>query len=201
LKDIEVILEHLQLKNFVLIGHSLGGVIAAGILERRPKEVLGAVLVDTSPVSDEDVRNHLREQLLQGYRVYASEEEYSQWLQEKCPLVSWEIAKLLAQKCLLPLSSGAFRPKFDIDVAAGLSDGSEEQSQWTRLQYFEQPVLIVRGAGSAVLSRQVANDLLKKLPRGKLAIVEQSGHSVMNDNPLGFSNAVRPFLSQFRKIH
>jgi len=202
LKDVEIILDHLQLKNFLIIGHSLGGVIAAGILERRPNDVLGAVLVDTSPISDGDVRNHLREQLLQGYREFGSVEEYSRWLQQKCPLVSLEVAGLLAKNCLLPLPTRTFRPKFDIDVASILlADDAEEQRIWSRLHYFKRPILIVRGAGSAILSRQVADDLVKKLPLAKLVVVGLAGHSVMNDNPPGFSDAVRPFLNQFRKIH
>ena len=56
------------------------------------------------------------------------------------------------------------------------------------------PALVVRGAASDFLSPDIADRMVDEvLPKGRLAIVPQAGHSVMSDNPDGFCQAVLDF--------
>ena len=57
------------------------------------------------------------------------------------------------------------------------------------------PTLLVRGAESDILSPELLNDLSTRVPDARLVEVADSGHSVPLDNPRGFIESVREFLS------
>jgi pimeloyl-ACP methyl ester carboxylesterase len=62
------------------------------------------------------------------------------------------------------------------------------------LSRMEWPALVVRGAGSALLSRDVAEQMIEIMPNARLETVPAAGHGVILDNPKGFEAAIRPFL-------
>jgi pimeloyl-ACP methyl ester carboxylesterase len=66
---------------------------------------------------------------------------------------------------------------------------------WDALAALPCPVLVVRGAASDILSPDTADRMVDDvLQNGRLAVVAQSGHSVMTDNPRGFNDAVASFV-------
>jgi pimeloyl-ACP methyl ester carboxylesterase len=69
-----------------------------------------------------------------------------------------------------------------------------ESDLWALFKTMEWPVLLVRGEGSAVLPRDVAERMVKVIPNGRFRSVRFAGHDVMSDNPAGFADAVLPFL-------
>ncbi len=69
------------------------------------------------------------------------------------------------------------------------------ETLWKALARISCPTLVVRGAASDVLSPDTADKMVDEtLPKGRLAIVPQAGHSVMTDNPHGFREAVTDFI-------
>jgi pimeloyl-ACP methyl ester carboxylesterase len=71
-----------------------------------------------------------------------------------------------------------------------------ESGLWTFLENMTWPVLVIRGEGSAVLARGVAEQMIKVLPDGHFRSVRCAGHNVMSDNPEGFVDAVLPFFRE-----
>ncbi|HSQ00516.1 MAG TPA: alpha/beta hydrolase, partial [Candidatus Dormibacteraeota bacterium] len=57
------------------------------------------------------------------------------------------------------------------------------------------PVLVVHGALSDVIAIDDAAELARALPDGRLVQVDGAGHTVQGDNPRGFVDALRAFLS------
>ena len=49
---VEAILKHLQIKQSVLIGHSMGGYVALAYAENNPKNVLGLCLMNSTALAD-----------------------------------------------------------------------------------------------------------------------------------------------------
>lgn len=49
---VEAILKHLQIKQSVLIGHSMGGYVALAYAEKNPKNVLGLCLMNSTALAD-----------------------------------------------------------------------------------------------------------------------------------------------------
>lgn len=62
------------------------------------------------------------------------------------------------------------------------------------------PVTVVRGALSGILSQQAAERMVQALPQGRLAVVAQAGHAVMQDNPQKFLAVLQRFLDDARTV-
>jgi pimeloyl-ACP methyl ester carboxylesterase len=81
-------------------------------------------------------------------------------------------------------------------VDSGVFDVTKRSAEiWQLLPAIAAPVTVVRGVASAVLSAQVVKQMLRVLPNARAAIVDGAGHAVMTDNPAGFAQVVRSFLS------
>jgi pimeloyl-ACP methyl ester carboxylesterase len=67
---------------------------------------------------------------------------------------------------------------------------------WQKVELVQCPALVVRGAGSTVLSQETPEKMAARLPNGSLDVVPNSGHLVPGDNPTGFYQAVNAFLAR-----
>ena len=66
---------------------------------------------------------------------------------------------------------------------------------WGYVESLNCPTLVVRGDRSDIIATDTADEMQKRIPNGKLAIIENAGHLVMGDNPSGFEKAVTKFIS------
>jgi pimeloyl-ACP methyl ester carboxylesterase len=70
------LIELLNISKFSLVGHSMGGYIALSILEKKPKLVHQLVLLNSSPLADDDERQLNRERAIlavkQNHKVFVS---------------------------------------------------------------------------------------------------------------------------------
>jgi pimeloyl-ACP methyl ester carboxylesterase len=194
--DICRVLDALQLRQFVLIGHSLGGDVAARVAALRPAGILGVMLVDTGPGLAPDVNPLLQMMIQDSCRPYRSVEDYAAELAETRLPMPAERRLRLAEAALAPASGGGFRLKFDPEVAGILSE-ELDQSWWEpTLRALAMPVTVVRGALSGILSQQAAEGMVRRLARGRLAVVSQAGHAVMQDNPRDFLEVLQRFIDE-----
>lgn len=193
-RDVVDIAARLELGGCLIVGHSLGAEIALRISASPVLKPRAVVLVDAGPGSDPQAEILLREQLIAGFHAYPSRQSYSSWLAQTRPLLSSMVCDRLAQGALGERADGTFWPRYDPDIADLLSCDMEEKWWWSRLGSLSQPVLVVRGSGSAVLRPSTAAKMAKSLPRGAAVTVPLCGHSVMSDNPDGFFAAVWNFV-------
>ncbi len=193
--DVDHVINQLGLERFIIIGHSLGGDIAARIMILRPREVVAAVIVDSGPSTDASAGAVVYEQIVQGYRNYGSVHEYALWLGEKRLLADKRSIERFAHRALICKGPNKYVPRFDLAVANAVLENQDQTWWWAALAAARVPVLVVRGMGSAVLSKRLAAQMVQATPFGDMAVVEMAGHSVMVDNPTGFSNTVRDLLS------
>ncbi|EAR13655.1 hydrolase, alpha/beta fold family protein [Polaribacter irgensii 23-P] len=59
-EPIEAVLKHLQIRKYVLIGHSLGGYVALAFAEKYPQKIKGLCLMNATSNADDDERKALR---------------------------------------------------------------------------------------------------------------------------------------------
>jgi pimeloyl-ACP methyl ester carboxylesterase len=69
--DVEAVAGQLGLRRYVLIGHSMGGKVAQMIAARRPKELVGLVLIAPAPPTPMPVPETVRAGMLQSYDTRA----------------------------------------------------------------------------------------------------------------------------------
>ncbi|MGH8260430.1 MAG: alpha/beta fold hydrolase, partial [Steroidobacteraceae bacterium] len=65
------------------------------------------------------------------------------------------------------------------------------------LRSLECPVLVVRGAISALLSEAGATRTVAAARHARVATVAAAGHGILLENPAGLADAVQPFVGPF----
>jgi pimeloyl-ACP methyl ester carboxylesterase len=205
--DVEAVTAALGIERLVLVAHSLGGRVATVFAGRHPERVAGLVIVDIGP--EVDLRGSLR--IRQDVEanltpVFASVEEYARALSLSYPAAQPEALRRMALHGVRRREDGRFELVMDPalrGITAGRNASAEAEQQenalrqrmWDALASLPCPVLVVRGAASDILSPETADRMVDEvLQNGRLAVVAQSGHSVMTDNPRGFNDAVASFV-------
>jgi pimeloyl-ACP methyl ester carboxylesterase len=209
-RDLECAFEALGVGRLVLVGHSLGGRIAALFAGRHPDRVAGLVLVDSGPELDARGTTRIRLDMERAGSAgtggaIASEAEYARLLSIAYPAARPEAIARMARHGLRPLPGGGYERKTDpaFHTAArrmSAAEASERERSttaalWDALGRVTCPALVVRGAASDVLSADVADRMAEEVLRGgRLAVVPRASHSVMTDNPEGFAEAMLAFV-------
>jgi pimeloyl-ACP methyl ester carboxylesterase len=197
--DLVHVIEAMDARQLVLVGHSMGAEIAIRASAYCAERVSGMVIVDFGPALNPTSVRHVHEQLRNADQAYQSAAEYAQRLAHARPLARLHLITEFAEGALRPDASGRLRLKSDPALAfTGYGDPEStvqaELDLWHLLRAMRFPTLLVRGAGSAVLSRAVAEQMNRELPNLTFATVPSAGHAVMLDNPDGFAEIVSPFI-------
>jgi pimeloyl-ACP methyl ester carboxylesterase len=205
LADVVCMMDALELDRCILIGHSMGGNIAIHLAAEYPLRIMGLVAVDAGPDLVSSSMAHLHSQFAASIRTYKSVSEYASWLIAQRPLTSPELLDRIARAALRPDVRGGFQLKCDpaIGKHGYRSESSTDTNEplWNLLEKILCPVLVVRGAGSAILPRAVAEKMLKILAHGYITDVPFAGHAVMTDNPRDFAKAIYPFVEALLARH
>lgn len=193
--DVAAALNTLDLREVVLIGHSLGAEVALRLAEPLRKQIRAVVLMDGGPDLNAATLDHLYRQFCAQPWIYPSQDAYAERLAETMPLTSRDTLGEFAREALRRIDGAAFELKCDPALRLAPPPRSSP-SLWTLVEEVNVPTLLVRGAGSAVLSPHTAERIVRALPNGSLVTVPCAGHAVLLDNPSGSAREVHAFLSQ-----
>jgi pimeloyl-ACP methyl ester carboxylesterase len=196
--DVVEVIDTLRVKRLVFVGHSLGGEIAVRIAAARPERVIGLVIVDFGPDLNPEGAGRVLTDFNESVRTWNSLSEYEVWLQKRRPLVSPAIISDLSAGALRAHPDGGYRIKCDPALGTAKTRQKDSATLWKMIVSISSPVFVLRGIGSAVLLRDVAERMERVLPNGRLLTITRAGHGVMTDNPGEFADALYPFLSQLR---
>jgi len=198
--DVNQIIDVLAEERIILIGHSLGAHVSIRLAVMRPELLAAVVLVDFGPDLNEEGMLHGRENLRASFHHSNSIGAYANFLGRSRPLLSAERCEQLATSALRPVGGG-----YELRLDPALADFEEPFDQhdesilWRMLGGIRCPTLVVRGAGSAMLTRAVAESMVRVLPRGRLSTISGAGHAVMTDNPDEFNTVVGRFVEQISR--
>jgi len=208
-RDLECVLDHLEIDRVVLVAHSLGGRASMLFGGRHPERIAGLVIVDSAPELDPRGTARISIDTAQNQDPsFASVAEYERMLVHAYPAATPAAVRRMAQYGLRENEEGRWVLKMDPAMRAAMKPEGEDQlaqaaerheryreEMWQALARIPSPTLVVRGAASDIVSAEVADRMVDDvLPQGQLAVVGQAGHSVMTDNPEGFARAVGAFV-------
>jgi len=200
--DLLKVIEALKLKEISIVGHSLGAALAIRLAAALQSQVTQLVVVDYGPGIPSTAREHARALFREQLRTYRSHEDYVAWLARNRPLTHHAVLAQIAVCALRPRADHGYQLKCDPALAEIGDDHISDRGLIERLRQLECRTLIVRGAGSAYLSRRVLQEMLDAVPLAESAEVPVAGHSVVLDNPAGFFSAVWSFItSDPRQLH
>jgi pimeloyl-ACP methyl ester carboxylesterase len=192
--DIAYLIRALGIRISTVIGHSMGGEVAIRLAAMGLMRFDRLVVVDFGPELNQAASLQLRADFAASLRPYGSIEEYVQQLEESRFLASSSMLRHIAENALRLCSDQQFRLKCD-PALLDSDDSCNAAQQWELLKAISCPTLLVRGVGSAVLSRRIVNRMMQSLRNFTLAEVKMAGHAVMTDNPDGFAECVLPFVT------
>lgn len=187
LQDLEDLLETLEVKRFVAIGTSLGGLMTMMLAAHRTGRIAGALLNDVGPVVEEAGLERIR-----GYVGKAS--SWPSWMHAARATAiaqhdshpDYDLTQWigLAKRLYRLTAQGRIVPDYDMRIAEPMRHPAEPVDLWPAYDALgDVPVHILRGELSDILSAEAAKAMTKRLPNAKLTIVPRTGHPPELDEP------------------
>ena len=188
--DVKALMENLNLKRCILVGHSMSGKVAITLAAARPAGLEGLILVAPSPPSPEPMSEKDRRNMLEGYGKRSAAEATVNKITAR-PLPP-ELFDMAVEDDLLS-SAAAW--------AAWLEHGSREDLS-RQVGVLDLPALVVAGEKDPVLPAPIQNrDVLPHLSRGRLEIVPDSGHLIPPEQPAALASLITAFCRTRAAAH
>lgn len=195
-KDLEGFCEALQLRHFILMGHSMGGRNSLVFTARYPAMVTRLIIVDIGPEGDPRGTARIMREIIAAQEEYTSFEALFEAQQKSNPLLSPEVLRRRLTYQTKTLPNGTIGWRYDVEIRRQWREDRRppQEDLWPATATIPCPTLIVRGLETDVLPLHVAQRMVQVMPKAQLAHVEQAAHMVMEENPEGFLRVVRDFL-------
>lgn len=202
--DLASLLDQLEIESFCIAGHSLGANLALHLATLRPRDVRRLVLIemDINPISHE-MLEVIIEQFNAQFRHYNSPDRYYALLEAQRPTADPAALLRYARHSLRPRPGGGYELKCDPRLQSlhqDLLDPSRSNRKRQELSSLNCPVLLVRGEGSAIVTRAAAQKATALVPGAEFTSVPGAGHSVMLDRPNDFVGILARFLEPNRAL-
>ena len=192
--DIRAVLDGLDLRDVVLIGHSAGSKNAWLSIGRYPGRVSQLVITDMDP----DGHNPGSIEMITRYKYESDEYENFEAVVERIasrqPNSSLASIRYAAQVMTRALPDGRFIWKRDRNVVLKY----DRPDVWDSLSQVHVPTLIIRGAESTLLRAEVAERMVQEIPNCSLIELPGGGHWVHLERPESYLEAVRSFVEANR---
>jgi pimeloyl-ACP methyl ester carboxylesterase len=192
-RDIRAFITELELGRPIVIAHSMGGRNALRLVLDHPESVRALVIVDIGPEISLAGAQAIRSFVAKN-REFDDIDDFVRNVQRYDPFRSKEHIARTVRYNLLRRVDGKYVSKCDQAHRLGAAV-AEPPISLADVKAIEQPVLVVRGEHSNVLTADAAARFAAALPRGRLTTVPACGHNVHSQNTRGFLAAVRGFLA------
>ncbi len=187
--DLSLLLEAEGIERFVVIGTSLGGLLAMLLAMGNSQRLAGVVLNDVGPEISSEGLERIRGYVGQG-RSFPTWMHAARALEEgQGPVFpNYAIADWLAmaKRCMVVGGNGRIVFDYDMKIAEpfGQPGGEAGVDLWPAFQALDgRPVTVLRGELSDILSPAILKKMAKSLKDCDAVTVPQVGHAPMLDEP------------------
>jgi pimeloyl-ACP methyl ester carboxylesterase len=192
--DIDKAVRELDLKDFVLMGHSMGGMVSLVYSAAYPGRVKKLVVIDTSVNLPPERIALLRDVGSKPPRDYDDREEMvSRYkLRPGEALAPKEVVRYVGERSIRETEEGKWRYKFDRAVYA-TREPKDGTPLWDKIKI---PALLVKADRSPRITPEVYAEAKKRAPQVEFVEISHSDHHITLDNPVEFVEKVGAFLKQ-----
>jgi pimeloyl-ACP methyl ester carboxylesterase len=196
---VEQFCDRLGLGPIELVGHSMGGYIAADLAWRRPDRVVNLVLVSPAGLSGHDMSWIEARAFLGAWRLLQSlpHGRLRRLLQRprmRQAVAGWTVrypALMSVDLLAATLVAGCGRPAFGPMTRAGL-----EYSFRERLGAVTAPTLVVWGRKDSILPAQDAQRFVELIDDTSVVLMDNTGHAPMLERPVAFNDLLLEFIGE-----
>jgi esterase len=194
-QDLLGFLDALDLREVILMGLSMGGIVSFVFAAAHPQRVRRLVVMDIGPEIAAAGATNVASMLAAKDTFSSGDEAFAQ-ARASNPRPTDDRLRHRVSHNLRMLPDGTLTFKYDKTLRdpRNLFDLTVEQ-RWEAWRAVSCPVLLVRGDDSDVLSTQTAQRMLAENPNATMASVPDCGHSITLDNPDGMLKVVSPWLA------
>jgi pimeloyl-ACP methyl ester carboxylesterase len=190
-KDLEVLVNELGLRNVVLTGSSTGGRVAQVYAGLHPERVAKLIVEDVGPERGADVGASLSERAKREMEGWSSEEELLSSLRRNPTRVSEEIHRNYIRHETKRLANGRLVWKYDPNA----SKGASPTELWEYVKRIKAPTLYLLGANSRIVPPATQERLKATSSNIKIVTVPEAGHFPHEETPQVFVAIVAAFLA------
>ena len=200
-RDLEVLVDHLGLAQFILMGHSMGGSNAFVYAGAHPERLTGLVIEDMGPGASaggagaERIR---RELLATPMRFPDWDAAVAFWRGQRPNVPDAAIAARVRHS-MKRADDGAVVWRHDAEgIAAARLAATPQQlvDLWPQVESLRIPTLLLRGKRSDFLTAETARAMVQRSPAIRLVEVPDASHYVHDDNLAGFEAALHAYLAE-----
>lgn len=174
--DVVAMIETLAGEAVVLVGQSMGGIVATLVAHRQPDLVAQLVLVEAgmAPMAEQDLAT-LREWFAAWPQPFANEEAATEFFGADRPSTpAWVRGLARTPNGLVR----RFEPDAMIDTMRALATESRLE-EWSALA---MPLTVVRAAESVLADEDIA-EMMERQPEAEFVTIGSSGHDLHLDQP------------------
>lgn len=196
--DIHELTELLDIKDFVLVGHSMGGIVSSVYAGTYPGRANTFILVDsTLNLSPERIAGFNAVGSREG-RHYATEAEFiaNYKVRPGGSTATPAGPSHIAQHSGRLFEDGRWRYKFDRKVYANRKR-VEIFPHWNHITI---PALLVKGDRSGRITPETIAEVKARSPRVSVTEISNSEHHVTLDNPIEFVQTISEFIHKNKSL-
>lgn len=173
---------------FALAAHAMGGFVAFEILRRAPERVTKLALLSTLAPADTPKQTVRRE----GYLRLVEQGKFDQIIEERIPMLVHPDRVGDAPLCaaLRKMASDTGPDAFRRQQRAIMTRPDSRPS----LAAIACETLIVFGRADGITTLEHQGEMLERIPRARLEIIEDSGHMMTLERPETVTTLLREFL-------
>jgi pimeloyl-ACP methyl ester carboxylesterase len=193
--DVHAVAEALDLRDFTLVGHSMGGVVSLVYAANYSGRLGRLVVVDSRMQMSRESIKRLRDFGTRPPSTYATQEELVKRYRLEPPgtmIAAPGIIRHVALNSGRELPDGTWTHKFDRGLYS-IFERIDAMPCWDTVSV---PALMVKGERSNRVDDETFEEIRRRAPHVELATVADADHHITLDNPAGFVEAVRGFLAK-----
>lgn len=193
--DVAAFVSALRLREFDLLGLSMGGRNAYHYAATQPAGLARLVIVDIGPEIVASGSERIRAGVAAKDVFESFEEAFSAFRQANPRADPFEAEHRLRNNLMLQ-DDGRLTYRYDRKLRSPDRPlpRPDADAAWALLSRISVPSLLIRGELSDILSVETAQRMLREIPDCRFAEVKDAGHSIPLEQPRGFLEAVRTFL-------
>jgi 3-oxoadipate enol-lactonase len=181
-KYLSQLIQRLELENYWLIGHSLGGMVTLQFSDRYFEEIRGVILIDTTSYLP------TRLSTIRSLGTFFISKTLRQTWQRTLKTLNREQQKTLIEELIYNVDS--------VPLYVSAACGIAVINLRVKLNQITCPVLIIVGEHDELTPVQLSKRMHQKLPNSHLVIIKETGHMSFIEKPDEINSIIAQFLQK-----
>lgn len=183
-RDAEGLLDHLNIRDCVFVGSSIGGMVAQGIAVKRLDQIRALVLANTvTKMGTKDTwARVVHEATLNGLEV-----------RHRADLVQTFSPAFRMSAAIAPLAALLHARR--LDAFLGCAAAIAGTDFYTTTASLRLPSLIIASSNDAITPADMVRELAELIPSARFQLIRRAGHLPMVEQPAAFATALTSFLA------